>query len=965
MGDAYRLERELGRGGMSRLFLATEASLSRQVVVKVLPPDFTSLVSTERFKQEIEVAAHLQHPNILPVLTAGTRGDLLYYIIPYVPGESLRHRLTREGRLPIPDAIGILREIADALAYAHAQGVIHRDIKPENILLEGSHAVLTDFGVARALGESRSGGRLTDSGLAVGTAGYMAPEQAAGDRQVDGRADVYALAVVGYEMLAGVPPFEGSSAQAVLAAHLTATPRPLLDARPETPPQAAIIIARALAKDPNARLRTAAELRDALGPAHAGTDGRGTSRRLMQGAGAALLLLLAGAGALVFRRSAPATLDPTLLAVAPFDVLAPGLSLWREGLVDLLSRNLDGAGPIRTVSPTVVIRRWEGRADPASAAALSRQTGAALTVFGSLVAVGPDSVRIDAAIHDAERGRSIGEVRLFSNTRHMDRLADSLALGILRELGRTRDIAAVRTAGLRATSFPALKAFLEGEQLYRRGIWDSAQSAYQRALAHDSVFVPALRRLGLSLSWRAVGDQQFVPYLLRAGELNHGLSRRDSLLVAADSLFAAQQSPDLPQALHRTLLRRLLGMLDESTGRYPEDPEVWYALGEVRYHLGWMAGVGPAEMLEAFDRAIALDSSFTPAYVHAAELGLHLHGLEGYDRYAGTYLSLRPSDDYATGTKLLNSVFASYRERPGSTDSILRAATLDQLLQAVFTTMHFPDSQETAVRLARALAAGRGHSTGFVNDPLVRRQSLAAALAYRGHLREALQLLGGNPPITWVSSLSAEIALAGGGAPENTNATFRRWLRHGPLWSPEPPPRGGPPGPLMFALPWWAARRDSLSLAAFARRADSAQRTTPNPAWKEMTQYSARAARAYSELARGDTSAALTQFEAVPEDVWWGALERLTKGQILARRGREAEALALFEHAFPYHWGGPAKVLTTLEAARAAERLGDGERAAAGYQFVLDMWRKADPELEPYLTEARQGLARLTSEPRR
>src|SRR6266704_1082867 len=279
LGDAYHVERELGGGGMSRVFLATEASLHRQVVIKLLPPELASEVSEARFRQEIELAAHLQHTNILPVLTAGARDDLLFYVMPFVPGESLRHRLGREGRLPVDDAVRILHEIADALAYAPAEGVIHRDIKPENILLLGSHAVLTDFGVARALAESRSGGRLTDTGLALGTPGYMSPEQAAGERNVDARADVYALAVVGYEMLAGFPPFAGPTAQAVITAHLTATPKPLTDVRPEAPPEVASAIARALAKDPNARLRTAAEFRDTCGPASGGAGSRRLSKQ--------------------------------------------------------------------------------------------------------------------------------------------------------------------------------------------------------------------------------------------------------------------------------------------------------------------------------------------------------------------------------------------------------------------------------------------------------------------------------------------------------------------------------------------------------------------------------------------------------------------------------------------------------------------------------------------------------------
>src|SRR5256886_16572640 len=232
LGDTYRIEKELGGGGMSRLFLATEASLHRQVVIKLLPPEFTSEVSAARFKQEIELAAHLQHPNILPVLAAGSNDDLLYYVMPYVAGESLRHRVTREGKFPVADAGRILHEVADALASAHAEAVIHRDIKPENILLEGNHAVLTDFGVARALTEARSGGRLTDTGISVGTPAYMSPEQAAGERHIDATADVYALAGAGYGKLAAVPPLPGAAAPPGLAPHMTAPPPALGDAQP-------------------------------------------------------------------------------------------------------------------------------------------------------------------------------------------------------------------------------------------------------------------------------------------------------------------------------------------------------------------------------------------------------------------------------------------------------------------------------------------------------------------------------------------------------------------------------------------------------------------------------------------------------------------------------------------------------------------------------------------------------------
>lgn len=278
---------------MSRLFRATEASLNRTVVIKVLPPELTSEVSAARFKQEMEFAARLQHPHILPVLAAGAPGDLLYYVMPWVSGESLRHRLEREGQLPVADALRLLTEVADALAFAHDQGIIHRDIKPANILLEGRHAVLADFGIARAILEASTGSRLTGTGSSVGTPGYMAPEQLAGD-VVDARADVYALAVVGYEMLAGKPPFAGPTAQAVMAAHLTEPPRPLVELRPEVPKALSDAISRALSKSPGDRFLTAGQFAAALPQAGSGEQpaAHPSARRRAYGAAAGLVLAL-------------------------------------------------------------------------------------------------------------------------------------------------------------------------------------------------------------------------------------------------------------------------------------------------------------------------------------------------------------------------------------------------------------------------------------------------------------------------------------------------------------------------------------------------------------------------------------------------------------------------------------------------------------------------------------------------
>jgi eukaryotic-like serine/threonine-protein kinase len=259
VGDSYRVVRELGGGGMSRVFLAEETRLSRQVVIKLLPPEMGAAVNVERFEREIQLAARLQHPHIVPLLTAGASGDLLYYIMPFIAGESLRVRLASQGELPIPEAVRVLREVGDALAYAHANGVVHRDIKPDNVLLSAGHAVVTDFGVAKAVSASSGGGHLTSLGLALGTPAYMAPEQAAADPHVDHRADIYALGALAYEMLCGRTPFLANSPQALLAAHITQAPETAAGLRASISPALNAIVMRCLEKRPADRWQSAGE----------------------------------------------------------------------------------------------------------------------------------------------------------------------------------------------------------------------------------------------------------------------------------------------------------------------------------------------------------------------------------------------------------------------------------------------------------------------------------------------------------------------------------------------------------------------------------------------------------------------------------------------------------------------------------------------------------------------------------
>ncbi|HEU4989656.1 MAG: protein kinase [Gemmatimonadota bacterium] len=263
LGTSYTLERELGGGGMSRVFVAEENALQRKVVVKVLPPELTAGVNVDRFKREILLAAKLQHPHIVPVLASGETNGLPYYTMPFVEGESLRVKLARDGACSITDAISVLRDVARALAYAHERGIVHRDIKPENVLLSGGSATVTDFGIAKAISASRTqapNATLTQIGTSIGTPAYMAPEQAAADPATDHRADLYAFGCMAYELLTGRPPFVGRTPQKLLAAQMGEAPQPILELRPDTPPELAEIVMRCLAKDADHRPQSATEV---------------------------------------------------------------------------------------------------------------------------------------------------------------------------------------------------------------------------------------------------------------------------------------------------------------------------------------------------------------------------------------------------------------------------------------------------------------------------------------------------------------------------------------------------------------------------------------------------------------------------------------------------------------------------------------------------------------------------------
>ncbi|MFN2565910.1 MAG: protein kinase [Gemmatimonadaceae bacterium] len=940
LAGRYVIERELGRGGMATVYVARDLRHERRVAVKVLHPELASAVGAERFVREIRTAAQLQHPHILPLHDSGEADGALFYVMPLVEGETLRERLRREVQLPVGEAVRIARELADALDYAHRHGVVHRDVKPENVLLADGHALVTDFGIARALDAAADGG-LTETGLAVGTPAYMSPEQASGERRLDGRSDVYSLGCVLYEMLAGEPPFTGPSAQAVMAKRLAHDPLPVRATRTGIPAVLEAAVAKALARVPADRFVTAGELRDALGaatePASREPRRAPLNRRTAAAIAGAGLAAVALAAVVLPRLGGSDTLDENLVAVAPFEVFSPEFALWREGLVDLLSRRLDGAGPLHTVPPTIVIRRWKGRGDLASAVDLGRRTGARVVVVGSLVRSGRDSVRLGATLYDGAAGRAVGDVEVSESMERMDRLADSATIKLLRELNQARPIGAVRSSSIESRSLPALKAFLQGEQAYRRLAFDSAVSYYERAAALDSTFILALWRAGKAFGWTANNDHPGLAdqYFLRAGALNQGLAPRESLLVVGDSIDGALYTGGFSVPLAERLLR----IREETVRRYPNDPAAWLELGEVRYHWGRILDVMPQEALEAFERAITLDSAFGPAYLHLVEIAVTLGDLALARSYTTAYLKQDSSSAYVAG-EVFRLVEHALRSPPAAfpeIERLARRATVETRSLVFEMLGLLADSAETAVRLAR-------HGTD--PDSSGARQVLARALTTRGHLREAW-------PLPASPGLRVELTLFGAAPPDTAEAVFRTWLRDRNVRS------------TILALRWWTARRDTLSLARAGVLFDSLSSTSPDSAGRVWARYGARVAPAYIALARGDTAQAISRFRQLPQ---LGAPtptqylhELVTRTRLLANWAPDRSTLRTIE---AFVWNGssfawPSRTAMALDAAHIAERLGERERALRAYRNVVEVWRTADPALQPYVTEARRGLERL------
>ena len=672
LGATYALERELGAGGMSRVFLAEERSLGRQVVIKVLPPEMGGALSAERFRREIQLAARLQHPLVVPLLSAGEAGELLYYTMPYIKGESLRARLAREGELPVNDAVKLLRDVLEALAAAHAHGIVHRDIKPDNILISAGHALVTDFGVAKAVSAAVTmPGSVTATSVVVGTPLYMAPEQAAGDPSVDHRADLYAFGAVAYEMLTGRAPFGSLPPQRVLAAQVTEAPDVITRHRPSLPPELAALVMCCLEKRPADRPQSADDVLRELevvtsgaGVAPAGkprpmtrrAGGAPAGRRVGIVAGVALALALVAyftasllTGGRVPRvpgrgQSVGASANVTKsVAVLPFANLSADAEneYFSDGVTEELVTALGKVDGLRVLSALSL------KGPARDAPDIGRRLGVETVLSGSVRRAG-DRLRISARLTSASDGFQLWAETYEREMKDVFAVQDEIARAIVGAL-RVRFTAngGAPLVARQTEDLTAYDLYLRGRYFWNRRTDDAMSRAvryFEQAIARDPTY---------ALAYAGLGDAYVIPFggpskerlpkaraaALKALTLDSTLAEAHATLgqvshnldwdwATAEREFrsAFALKPDYATARHWNGLNLLgLGKTDEALAEIRRAQQLDPISPAIASDLGWalICAHRYDEAIEQFEKVLELDPSYVRAHGRLAAAHLH------------------------------------------------------------------------------------------------------------------------------------------------------------------------------------------------------------------------------------------------------------------------------------------------------------------------------------------------------
>jgi tetratricopeptide (TPR) repeat protein len=719
----YEIERELGAGGMAVVYLARDLKHDRRVALKVLRQEIAAGLGAERFVREIKVAAQLQHPHILPLFDSGEAGGLLYYVAPYVEGESLQELLRRERQLPVPEALAITRQVAGALAYAHSHGIVHRDIKPGNILLEGGEAIVADFGIALALSAAGGGERVTQTGLALGTPAYMSPEQAAGSEVVDRRTDIYSLGCVLFEMLAGEPPFTSPTPQGVVARQIHDAPPSLSTLRSAIPLAIEQTVERALAKVPADRFSTAAAFVEALDRIEAARLPRRRARWIGRAA-AALSVVLVVAAVLVGRRVAGRNLDPGLHVVLPFawrsGAVAAGLT--GDQLESLLYDAMAHWGDVRMVGEIRAHDAWTQTGDTVAtfrkALDVARKLGAGLLAWGEASIGGDSVVVVHAGLYDVTRGGRMVQEGAVNIPRTLSSVAAvgarfmelAQALLLQREAaGHERESVGPAVG---TTSLAAFRAMLAGREAFDRWELARAESLWQEAVRQDPQYAQAQLWLAQTAQWSGRPASEWLVYARSAVTFAERLTNGSDSAMARGMLALAEgQNQEACEAFRAALRRDTL------------DVAAWFGLGEcqrtdsvvVRDHrapLGWRFRSSRHGAVTAYRRALELAPSFNNALGPAA-----------YDRLSHLVVAER-------------NLVRWGRAQPPDTGRFMAWPALDH-----DTLVSVPYPQREALTLAPPPTAGAAVNKGrtLLKD-LVRSWVTAFPASARAHAAWALAL---------------------------------------------------------------------------------------------------------------------------------------------------------------------------------------------------------------------------------
>jgi len=884
----YRVERLIGEGGMATVYLGHDLRHDSKVALKVLRPELAAHMGGERFVREIRITAQLQHPNILPVFDSGEADGKAFYVMPFVEGETLAQRLRREGPLPVEDALDIAAEVADALAYAHERGFVHRDVKPSNIMLTHGHALLADFGIARAM-DAAMGDALTETGLSMGTVTYMSPEQALGEA-VDGRTDIYSLGCVLYEILAGTPPFTGSR-QAVLARHSVDPVPSLRSVRDSVPEDVEQVIVRAMAKAPADRFPDAAELKAVLRrqatattpTLHLEPTPKRTSRLgLLAGVG---VTAVAAAAWFFGLGRAPSDLATNRVMVLPLRVSEgyAGPASTGEDVATMIINALDGAGDLRWIDGLA-------RLDPASrdrfdvpsldgARQMARSSAAAYFVTGSLTPAGVDRVSVSLTLYETASGEPVRTAAPDPTaTAEAWRAGLSAANELLSKLIEGAPDVSVEW---RDREPGAIASFLRGEAAFRRVRLEEALGYYRDALARDSAFALAAIRGAQAAAW---GHREDEAATMVQQAMSLPLPPRYADFVRG---YAAYLRGDADQAT--VALRQTVSLS-------PEMSEAWMQLGETYTHLLPFAGEPDSLALAAFEEARGLDPTASDILLHMIEIRLR-HGESAQaEPLLAQFLAAEPDSVFAVKLDIMRRCV---RDGPDAVDWSELAASKPFPLMTASKSLGAAAAQPACAMAGyRALLATDTAATDVAADgrrwaSLIGLQGLLISTGRPLEAAREIDAFGDR--WGYGATLSVFDGLVVDSLVSRARAAAQEMRqRDGPYESWRSPYRLWVVGALE------ATRGDVVQAETIAdelaRRGD--RETGDEPETME------RSLRAHIALARGDSTEALRRLrELVPPVLPGGALswdefaplglERLFLARLLLARGEYLEAIGV------------------------------------------------------------------------